>query len=155
MPGLCSLLDGFEVKLKAFLIPSRSDSTTKDTKRKNDKENSFWGYSIRILVYGLMIERDAVGEHLSEADLHLQQPQAMECDISVEYSNPHYLVRPGGQMPKLEDLSLDSNSGGAEQPVRLSETTKGRLLRIFDSADGLGASASVATSPRLRSDLME
>lgn len=154
MPGLCSLLDGFEVKFKAFLIPSKPDRTTKDTKRKKDKGDGSLGCSIRILVYGLMSERDAVGNHLSEADLHLQQPQATEYNLISDYSNPHYLIRPGGRMPRLEDLYLDSDSQGEEQPIRLGET-KNHLLRIFDSADGLSASATVVTSPRLRSNLME
>jgi hypothetical protein len=155
VPGLCKLLDGFKVKLKAFLVPSKSDLTTKDTKGKKSKENDVGEYSTRILVYGLISEKDAVGNLLSEADLHLQHPQVMEYDTSVEYSNPHYLVRPGGQMPKIEDLSLDSDTQEEKQPVGLSEITKGRLLRILDSADGLGASAKVVTSPRLRSDLMK
>ena len=39
MPGLCKLLDGFDVKLKISLISSKPDSITKGVKQKKDKGN--------------------------------------------------------------------------------------------------------------------
>ncbi|KAI0379622.1 SNF2 family N-terminal domain-containing protein [Hypomontagnella monticulosa] len=154
IPALCKLLEDpkTSIRLDATLHVPKSKSNA--AKRKGDQSNSTSERSVRIVVYGIKSERIAIGNILSDADLYLQHPFATECDQGVEYHNPHYLVRPGGSMPRLEDLSLDGNMPAKDQSNVLDEITKSQIFRVFDSADGLGASVHTSQSPRLRSPLM-
>jgi hypothetical protein len=152
LPALCRLLDSFLVELNATLItsPSKSSSTTvKKTK------NHFASHdcSVRIIVYGFKSERSAVGELLSQASLYLQHPSATECEIDAEYCNPHYLVRPGCQLPVLKELSIPSDIHATKASETLDEATKCKLSRVFDSTDDFGVAAQIIASPRLRSTL--
>lgn len=49
-----------------------------------------------------------IGVILSDDGLYLQHPSPAQYGLELEYHNPHYLVRPGSEMPKLEELSLFS-----------------------------------------------
>lgn len=154
IPALCGLLSDPHagIRLDATIYVSKSDS--KPPKRKDHRIVPTSEHSVRILVYGLNTEKNTIGNILSDADVYLQHPFVTEYDQGVEYHNPHYLVRPGGSMPRLEDLSLDDNMPSQDQPSVLSESTKSQIFRIFDFADGLGASVHVNPSPRLRSSLL-
>lgn len=89
----------------------------------------------RILVYGLRVEGHDVAQALSDAGLYLQHPFSEEVDDDITYWNPHFLLRPGQAMPRLENLDL--NEVTSKTPNRnLDEVEKCRLLHIFDSADG-------------------
>ena len=152
LPVLCRLLDDFTVKLKASLITvQESPSKSKAHKQKSFVEEC----AIRMVVYGMKEDKVAVGRLLSDADLYLQHPSALEC-ISTEYYNPHYLRRPGSEMPKLEDLSLSTDHAVVSIRDRLDEVDMARLLRVFDSSgdDGTVELATIDPSPRLNGTLM-
>ena len=154
LPALCSLLDNSLVKFSATLIASPSKprpTKVKDTKTRFASHEC----SVRIVIYGLKSEKCAVGELLSKASLYLQHPSATECGTDAEYCNPHYLVRPGCQLPALEELAISSNTRTKETSETLDEVEKSRLMRLFDSTDDFGVAAQVIASPRLRSTLKE
>lgn len=143
------------VQLKMTLISSDAPPD-----KKNDrivKKASAKEYLVRIVVHGMKEEKKEIGNLLSEDGLFLQHPSLEECGQNVEYCNPHYLLRPGSQTPALE-VSVDS--AGTEDSTHseeLDEVNIARLAKIFDCADGGEAerSPTIATSPRLRSELME
>lgn len=154
LPALCSLLDNFLVKFDATLIaspPKPSPTRVRDTKSRFTSHES----SVRIIIYGLKSEKFAVGELLSNASLYLQHPSATECGTDAEYCNPHYLVRPGCQLPALEELVISSDTRTKEASGTLDEVEKSRLLRLFDSTDDFGVASKLIASPRLRSTLKE
>ena len=152
-PGLCGLTKDFTIQLKATLTSSKSQPT-KDT--SNQKATPSMECPIRIVVYGKDEERSAVGNFLSNADLYLQHPCGTECVRSIKYSNPHYLLRPGSDMPELRSLSLTASIHGSVQSKELDEVNTAHLLRIFDSAevDEMKSSKTQEPSPCLRSTLM-
>ena len=151
LPVLCKLLQDFTVQLKATLMSSESRGSRKQ-KAKPVKE-----HSLHIIVYGIENEKSAVGSLLSDAGLFFQHPSTTECAGQIRYCNPHYLLRPGSDMPKLEDLSLTTDVRSSRQLEQLDEVNMARLLRIFDCADVDGSQifVSVDPSPRLRSRLMD
>lgn len=142
------------VQLKMTLISSDAPPD-----KKNDrivKKASAKEYLVRIVVHGMKEEKKEIGNLLSEDGLFLQHPSLEECGQNVEYCNPHYL-RPGSQTPALE-VSVDS--AGTEDSTHSEERDEvniARLAKIFDCADGGEAerSPTIATSPRLRSELMK
>lgn len=152
LPVLCRLLDDFTVKLQASLIiaPEYPSKLKTDKPKSSVKE-----CKIRIVVYGMKDDKAAVGRLLSDADLYLQHPSALEC-ISTEYCNPHYLRRPGSEIPKLEDLSLSTDHTVMSGRDRLDEVDMARLLRTFDSTGEYGTKglATIDPSPRLNCTLM-
>ena len=152
LPVLCSLLNNFLVKLSATLIASPSKPSPNRVKSTKSRFASH-ECSVRIIIYGLKSERCAVGELLSNAALYLQQPSATERGTDAEYCNPHYLVRPGGQLPVLEDLTISSDTRIKEASEMLDEAEKSRLLRLFDSTDDFEVASQLTASPRLRSTL--
>jgi hypothetical protein len=87
--------------------------------------------------------------------LYLQQPSATECDRGVEYSNPHYLVRPGRKMPILSDFSGTDDVRKAIAPETLDEVKRNQFMQIFDVAIDSGIQPQIKASPRLRSTLKE
>lgn len=152
LPVLCRLFDDFTVKLQASLIIAPGYSS----KLKTGKgKSSVKECKIRIVVCGMKDDKAAVGRLLSDADLYLQHPSALEC-VSAEYCNPHYLRRPGSEMPKLEDLSLSTNHTVMSRRDLLDEVDMARLLRTFDSTgdDGTKDLATIDPSPRLNCTLM-
>jgi hypothetical protein len=154
LPALCRLLDKFLVKLSATLIASRSKpspTTVRNTKNRFASHEC----SVRIIVYGLKSEKSAVSELLSNATLYLQHPSAMECETDAEYCNPHYLVRPGCQLPVLDEMSISSDTRTSKASETLDEAEKSRLLRVFDSTGDFGVASEITASPRLRSTLKE
>lgn len=120
------------------------------------RQSQYIRATLRIVVFGFMSEEQAVAKTLSDGDLYLQHPSLSECDCQVPYFNPQYLLRPGGSMPKLEDLTIS----GRRRPVSgahdtLSEVEKTQLLQIFESAHDPDATFGVRPSPRLQSVLKE
>lgn len=108
---------------------------------------------VRILIYGLMRESTVVGKLLSDTGLYLQHPSATEYDRLVRYNNPHFLIRPGSLMPKLEELPFLSESATSTASDSLDEASKSRFMRIFDLASESGISPQVEPSSRLLSSL--
>ncbi|KAI0600873.1 hypothetical protein F4775DRAFT_543860, partial [Biscogniauxia sp. FL1348] len=154
-PALCELLKSYTIKLKGYLSVAKSEILSLRAGKRKTKSDHAPEHSLRIVVYGLFADKHAVCKFLSDSELYLQHPSGTECDLSVGYFNPHYLVRPGGEMPSLEELSLDENGEPAEPTRTLDDTTKGRLLRMFDLADGGEVEVDVTPSSRLQTPLME
>jgi hypothetical protein len=150
---LCVLLKDFNVRLSATLISSES---RRNEKSNNQKAKSGKTHAVRIVVCGTGKEKSAIADLLSDADLFLQHPTDAECGRHRRYVNPHYLLRPGTEMPRLEQLSLMSDTEPSVQSDKSNEVDRARLWRIFDSADPevSGAMATTEPSPRLRSTLM-
>jgi hypothetical protein len=151
IPVLSKLLIEDNVKLTATLIGS-SPLPKKSSTRKAREQWSY-DYTARIVVYGMLRDRVAVGDLLSNADLYLQHPSVGEYDENVEYCNPHYLVRPGAQLPQLGHFSTLSQTETAASSHTLTESNKNRLMQVFDYANDDGISSQVIPSSRLRSIL--
>lgn len=147
MPVLAALLEKCAVELVGTLtIPEP---------RKNIKPQDSEGPSVRIVVYGRQEERNTVATSLSDSGVYFQHPTATEVDPEVPYFNPHYLLRPGSQMPRLEELTLSDEGESRATSEALDETRKSEIMRIFDSANaGIGA-CSPEPSPRLLTTLKE
>lgn len=154
LPALCNLLDNFPVKFSATLTASPSKPSPT---RVRSTKTSFASRecSVRIIIHGPKSGKCAVGELLANASLYLQQPSATERETDAEYCNPHYLVRPGGQLPALEELAISSETRSKGAFETLDEVEKSRLLRLFDSTDDFGVASQLIASPRLRSTLKE
>ena len=155
LPVLSKLLDEFSVKFTATLVASQSRPSQTSGRGKTKNLGPTQECSVRIVVYGLKYEKSAVGNLLSDAGLFLQEPPAAECIRDVEYCNPHYLVRPGSQMPKLDELSISSNVQNTAMSETLDEAGKNRFMRIFDFANDTNIFSQIIPSPRLRSTLKE
>jgi hypothetical protein len=137
--GLGLLLEKFSVHLTATFAPEPPKGAEGLT---------------RIVIYGLVTDKDAIGKHLSSAGLYLQHPKLSEYDQSMEYFNPQLLLRPGANMPRVEDLNMNAEDESSPSPTTLDEASKGRILRVFDLANSGGAVApEVTPSPRLKSTL--
>ena len=155
LPVLSKLLDEFSVKFTATLVASQPRPSQASQRGKMKNLGPTQECSVRIIVYGLKCEKSAVGNLLSDASLFLQQPSAADCIREVEYCNPHYLVRPGSQMPKLDELSISSDVQNAAMLETLDEASKNRFMRIFDFANDTNIPSQVIPSPRLLSTLKE
>ncbi|KAJ0164776.1 hypothetical protein CTA2_225 [Colletotrichum tanaceti] len=157
VPALNKILTEFETKLDATLstpVAPQTSSTTASRKKKTpEKYRPNSQSSLRIVVYGTMKDFSVIGKLLSDAGLYLQHPSANECDLNAEYFNPHYLVRPGSCMPRLDELEISSSNADKASAGTLDETSKSRLMRIFDCADDDGITPKAEPSPRLRSSL--
>ncbi|KAF4995234.1 hypothetical protein FGRMN_5265 [Fusarium graminum] len=163
--GLASLSTQFLVRMTASFVSEPSENKVgleaKGSKAKSNKakqRNRFVsGRPARIVIYGLSKDAVAVGTHLSGTKLYLQHPIPDEYDHSMQYHNPHLLLRPGASMPRIQDLKLQDDE---EKPIQssvtvLDEVSKGRIWRILDSATGGVVSSQVACSTRLRSTLRD
>ncbi|KAH7080899.1 SNF2 family N-terminal domain-containing protein [Paraphoma chrysanthemicola] len=150
---LGKLLRDGAVQTSATLI-----KTTPDTSESIEKKSpTLWhSYTARIVLAGLKQDQIRVGKLLSDSHQFLQHPYVEECG-ELEYCNPHYLVRPGASMPKLQGTT-SFVSASAKPFGSLTELNKSRVLRIFDR-DGLGGDERShfhdSISPRVKSDLKQ
>lgn len=159
---LLEILRQFSLRLEAtLLLPEikgfRQLSRTKS--KSHNSASSVEKYRMRIALHGLKRDKHLIGKLLSDAGFFLQHPSVAEMLPGVEYDNPHYLLRPGAMMPKIEDLSMDIDGDSRSQEESEDETRSNNLVRIFESAalaaDGGRVTHLKATpSPRLRSILM-
>ncbi|KAF4986153.1 hypothetical protein FDECE_16101 [Fusarium decemcellulare] len=158
-PTLSELLTKHSVTLSAKLIAPTSPPRKGKRKPVNTEalpSNLNQGTSLRVMVYGSMREASQIGRILSASGHYLQHPSPQDIQqstIEVEYFNPHYLLRPGCQMPRLEDLEIDCEYASATST--LDETSKAQLMGIFDSAGDLSIKPTAEPSPRLRTRLQE
>ncbi|KAI8630271.1 SNF2 family N-terminal domain-containing protein [Xylariaceae sp. FL1651] len=155
VPALCSLLESHTIKLKGYLSRVKPEESSVGVKRNKASLNKAPEHLLRIVVYGFLVDRYTVGKSLSDSNLYLQHPSRFECDLDVNYFNPHYLVRIGGGMPTLEELSLNENTQTVGLANKLDETAKNRLLSIFDYANGAEVEIDGTPSSRLQTPLME
>ena len=151
------LVRDFSVSLTARILPAERQPEKKSKrieKRPNKKFDSLGvEVPVRVLVHGLMAQKDAVARFLSDHDLFFQHPFPDELDASVSYFNPHYLLRPGAEMPDLGRLSLLSGSTDRTPAEVLSDVAKAQLMRVFDLAYDPGESITAKPSPRLKTTL--
>ncbi|KAI3336984.1 hypothetical protein HD806DRAFT_528566 [Xylariaceae sp. AK1471] len=155
LPALRDLLATYQTKLKGYLSMVKQNTLVPGGRKGKANPHCAREYSLRILVYGLWHDKNAVGEFLSDSGLFLQHPTGAECDLNINYFNPHYLVRLGGEMPRIEELSLEEDDQSAESTSIMDDVAKNRLLRMFDHADGAEAVVDVRPSSRLQTPLME
>ncbi|RYP70475.1 hypothetical protein DL771_005412 [Monosporascus sp. 5C6A] len=155
--GLKKLLDRHTVRLTAALCCEQPPGHKKMRISKKSRDSaSKWRLEdavARVVVYGRMEDKDDIANLLSDAGLFFQQPALDEYDPGVPYFNPHLLLRPGAEMPKIEGLSISDPQRAATNGGLLDEVNQGRIWRIFDLASGAGTSVVAAASPRLRSTL--
>ncbi|RSL59357.1 hypothetical protein CEP54_007308 [Fusarium duplospermum] len=156
-PALLTLLAAHSVKINASMIAPESHSSKGKAKRKDSSmELSSLESTLRIIVYGAMRDSTNVGNLLSSVGLYFQQPSprdVQQLDLDAEYFNPHYLVRPGCQMPRLEDLVTSSDD--LTSTTCLDEAAKSQLMGIFDVAGDLAIKPTTTPSSRLRSRLKQ
>jgi len=112
--------------------------------------------TLRLIVFGFMLEKQVVAKVLSDGDLYLQHPSLSECGSRVPYFNPQYLVRPGGSMPKLESLTITRRTrSAAGTRDALTEIERNRMLQIFESAHDPDATFGICPSSRLQTVLKD
>ncbi|KAK0630427.1 SNF2 family N-terminal domain-containing protein [Bombardia bombarda] len=161
--ALAVLSRDFSVQFRGILV------TTPTTKSKqNQREETLQlprECVARVTIFGLKTESLAVGDILSAADLYLQHPSFTEYHgLSAPYSNPHYLLRPGAEMPNLQQLWISSGESSNKllKKKELDQSSKNRFMDIFDAADGdeedlspleLSQAITVTASPRIKTTL--
>lgn len=145
-PTLSKLSQDFMVTLAATFIAPEREKEQRERVRPRE-------ISVEIVIYGLHEDMDAIGNFLSEDGIYLQHPK--EFDTRAAYVNPQYLVRPGGQMPKVEAATFAAASRHTSCKEVLDETRTNQLLQLFDCANGPATFSKVRPSPRLLTDLKE
>lgn len=115
---------------------------------------------LRVVVYGMLSEKDKVANVLDESDVFFQRPEGSEYDRRVRYLNPMYLLPPGEDMPIIGGPSMAAGRGQTAAPldeVQLGEVERSRVLRIFDEASGADSDVpfEVKQSSRIVSTLKE
>jgi hypothetical protein len=155
LPAIQDLLDGYSIRLRSFLSKAKTNGSGTKKKAENGDASFPPEYSLRVVVFGQLEDKTAVGNFLSTANLYLQHPSQTECGSNIEYYNPHYLVRLGGEMPKIGDLWLEEDEERGNARRTMDDVAKSRLLKLFDDADGTGLESDVQPSPRLQANLME
>lgn len=152
---LARLLRDFSIQTAAkFQFPdknSKRPTAKKDVTRFKPADSSLQ-LRVRLVICGLMSEKDAVSELMSDNDLFFQHPLPIELS-SLPYSNPHFLVRPGSQMPDLAQLSVTAGSSDVLPAETIDDVSKARLMRVFDLASDPMGFIDVKPSPRLKSPL--
>jgi hypothetical protein len=155
---LVNILNQFPLRLDATLLISEVKEAVKSKSRKSGTAaESAQKYTIRIVIHGLQRDKEAIGNILSDAGFFLQHPSATEILPEIEYGNPHYLLRPGAKMPKIEDLRLEIDQYTSLQSEPEDDIRKSNILRLFETAEADGGTVTVLNtppSPRLRSPLM-
>ncbi|KAI0550442.1 SNF2 family N-terminal domain-containing protein [Xylaria curta] len=130
---LVSVLNQLSLRLDATLLVSETKVTKekrKSQRRKGTATEPTKECSIRIVLYGLRDNKEAIGSLFSDAGFFLQHPSAAELIPGVQYDNPHYFVRPGAEMPKLENLQLDDMNDDVQTEMG-GEISKSRFMRIL------------------------
>ncbi|ETS84160.1 hypothetical protein PFICI_02185 [Pestalotiopsis fici W106-1] len=148
---LRKLSSDFTICYRGILIQPGA-SPKKTASKKNGSYSS--DCELRLVVFGLAADKIAVGRALSDSDLFLQPPYESECPSHLDYHNPHYLLRPGSEMPRLEKLTFETS--GTEKQSNLTELAMGRLQQIFDSSDIDKSTLGINVEPsnRLRTPLL-
>jgi hypothetical protein len=138
--ALAALSRNYSITFKASL-----DEKASSIKRSSSDSC----HSLRITLYGLHQDSDAVGTLLSENTLYLQQPRTY--DSSAIYFNPQYLLRPGSDFKSVTQEELSSSV----REKQMVPASKHQMLRVFDSAVGPATFSEVQVSKRLITDLKE
>jgi hypothetical protein len=100
-------------------------------------------HALRIIIYRLRGDGEAIGKLLSEKKLYLQQPDLF--DSSIVYLNPHYLLRPGSELKP----SSREDADGSSRNYKMTAIAKSQVLQVFDTASGPVSFCEVQVSSRL------
>ena len=153
--ALARLIKDYSVILTGTLIAQNAKQLKKSGIRLDIQVRS-----LRVIVYGIKAQKDAVADILDQSSLFLQRPEVSEYDRRVRYLNPMYFIRPGEDAPRL--LGFSTSPGTGELAVsnaqdRLDEVGKSRVLSIFDHPQELdpGVARDIEQSPRVKSVLKE
>jgi hypothetical protein len=155
LPALCKLQEEFTIEYTAKMEALKCRNNPRAGTGKATLPNSTHDCLVRIVVYGVKSEGYAVSKLLSDAGLYLQHPKTTELYRHIDYWNPHYLLRPDSQIPKLEALSISADSNNVAATDTLDEAYKSCFIQIFNSADGPITPLNARPSPRLKSILKE
>lgn len=155
LPVLCKVKETSNIDYTATLVTSASGKDQRIASAKVKTPGSTHDCSVRILVHGVRSEGRSIGLLLSDAGLYLQHPSAAEIYRNVDYWNPHYLLRPGSQMPKLGSLSISPDTSSAITTKSMDETHQSLFMQVFNSANGSSSLVNPTPSPRLKSALKE
>jgi len=155
LPSLCILQKEFNIEYTANILLSEPEKIIPTSSKKTTVPNHVHNCSVRIVVYGAKSEGNSVGRLLSGGGLYFQHPSAAEINRHIDYWNPHYLVRPGSQMPKLEDLSISSESNDITPAASMDEVHRNRVMQIFNCAMAPVPPINPTPSPRLKTKLKE
>ncbi|TGJ79598.1 hypothetical protein E0Z10_g9160 [Xylaria hypoxylon] len=109
LPALHDLLASYTIEFKAFVSVVKTNKLLTKSKKAESSLYNPPEFSLRVVVFGLSEDTTAVGAFFAMSKLYLQHPSRTECDLGVDYFNPHYLVRAGGEMPGIEELSLSDD----------------------------------------------
>ena len=154
--GLRSLSERFAVRLTASLCAKgppkacggKASVAAGGKRRLGDA-------TARVLVCGKMEDGDGIGNLMSDSGLFFQHPTSDEADHDMSYFNPHILLRPGAEMPKIGGLSISASDRAATTGGKLDEVSKGRVWKIFDQNNAIANVANITPSQSLRAKLQE
>ncbi|KAL7784188.1 SNF2 family N-terminal domain-containing protein [Trichoderma afarasin] len=150
---LAKIFREFTIKADAKLV-TPTNSRKKTSKKVFQTFRSPVDCPVRIVLYGLATDQYTIGNILGNAGFYFQHPLPSEYDSSMQYCNPHYLLRPGSQLPTLEEDSATRCDRKMESDL-LSASNKGRFMRLFDEASEIILKTSIEPSSRLKSTLKE
>ena len=105
--ALFRLVDEFAVTLTANVC-GKKPPIVYTSKKKGQTVSEMDGIkfcSLRIVVYGFLLQKDEISAILAQDELFHQHPGKTEFDRNVKYLNPHYLLPPGQSMPEVETLT--------------------------------------------------
>ncbi|KAF5625484.1 SNF2 family domain protein, partial [Fusarium sp. NRRL 52700] len=111
--------------------------------------------SLRIVLYGFVLQKDQISAILAQDELFLQHPGKNEFDRNVKYLNPHYLLPPGQNMPEVEKLTTYAccprwSSHSRELQTSMPEHEQNQILQIFNTTyQPISDLNTIETSPRL------
>lgn len=150
------MLREFTLKAVAKLIVPEA---LKKKASKSSKKSATIVYSptncdIRIVLCGLFTDQPAIGNILGDAGFYFQHPEPLEYDSELQYCNPHYLLRPGSQMPALEEV-IETKSDRRREENVLNELTRERFMKLFDEAGDIEMKTTIEPSRRLKSTMKE
>jgi hypothetical protein len=130
----------------AAFISVHVTSTPKSRKEADPVQSK-----LHIVIYGLEEDGETIGCLLSTNGLYLQHPRRY--DLSKKYSNPHYLARPGRENHLLAYTALEGYLNFPPDAPVLDEVDKGRILQVFDCAQGPETFSELQLSSSLKTEL--
>ncbi|KAH8704110.1 SNF2 family N-terminal domain-containing protein [Talaromyces proteolyticus] len=139
---LSRLVHEFAVTMNATLC-GKKQKTKHDSKKQKDQYNTDPRFlSVRIILYGLLQQQDAIADTLAGGGLFLQHPGETEFNRNVKYVNPQYLLGPGQELPPIEELSVSTccaphGQRSAKVSDVLNESEVNKVQKIFDTATSL------------------
>ncbi|KAL6697594.1 SNF2 family N-terminal domain-containing protein [Trichoderma pleuroticola] len=152
---LAKIFREFTIKTDAKLV-TPTNSRKKTSKKEIKSFRPPVDCPVRIVLYELATDQYTIGNILGDAGFYFQHPLPSEYDSSMQYCNPHYLLRPGSQLPTLEEDSATRCDRKVESDL-LNASNKGRFMRLFDEASEITGilRTSLEPSSRLKSTLKE